>query len=223
MALQRTTDGISGSHSYSREAAEPFAIRTLRETFQSYPAKEQEEIRESVRRQLREETRHAEFSARLSSGKRVCMGSVWNQGGGSMSFQELRLQLASVRDQLRHAKDTLTQTQAEAEQHAIYAASGQIGKNEAERTRALTLALNRDPHYRGALTAVRCYEAEIDRLEALLEGAKDARRIDEWAIRARLAEALLTAGIPSDQLDTNGDSAFDDTVDRLLDLKTLPF
>lgn len=139
-----------------------------------------------------------------------------------MGFTELRIQLASVRDQLRHAKDILTMAQAEAEQRAIDMAGGQIGKNEAERARTLTLALSRDPHYRGALTAVRVFEAEIDRLEALLEGAKDARRVDEWAIRARLADALLTAGISSDQLDTNGDSAFDDTVDHLT-LETLPF
>ena len=140
-----------------------------------------------------------------------------------MSFTELRLQLATVRDQLRHAKDTLSLAQAEAEQHAIDLAGGSIGKNEAERARALTLALSRDSNYRAALTAVRCHEAELDRLEALLEGAKDARRIDEWAIRARLADALVTAGIPSDQADTSGDGAFDDTADRILDLKTLPF
>lgn len=139
-----------------------------------------------------------------------------------MSFTELRLQLAAVRDQLRHAKDTLMLAQAEAEQRAIDAAGGSIGKNEAERTRALTLALSRDPHYRGALTAVRVHEADVDRLEALLEGTKDARRVEEWAIRARLADALLTAGIPSDHIDTNGDGAFDDTADHLT-LETLPF
>lgn len=138
-------------------------------------------------------------------------------------FTELRLQLATVRDQLRHAKDTLMLAQAEAEQRAIDANGGQIGKNEAERGRALTLALSRDAHYRGALTAVRSYEAEVDRLEALLEGAKDARRVDEWTVRARLADALLTAGVPSDRTDTTGDGAFEDTADRLLDLQTLPF
>lgn len=138
-------------------------------------------------------------------------------------FTELRLQLATVRDQLRHAKDTLTLSQAEAEQRAIDLAGGSIGKNETERARHLTLALSRDPSYRGALTAVRCYEAEVERLEALLESAKDARRVDEWAIRARLADALLTAQVPTDQVDRSGDGAFDDTADRLLDLKTLPY
>jgi hypothetical protein len=70
MALQRTTEGRSGAHSYSREAAEPFAIRTLRETFLAYSAKEQERIRESVKRQLRDEQRSHEFAARTDKGKR---------------------------------------------------------------------------------------------------------------------------------------------------------
>lgn len=72
MALQRTSEGASGSHSYSREAAEPFAIRTLRETFLSYPPKEQERIRESVKARLRDEARHREFGARDGrSGRRI--------------------------------------------------------------------------------------------------------------------------------------------------------
>lgn len=45
MALQRTSEGQSGSHSYSREAAEPFAIQTLKDQFDAYPPKEQARIR----------------------------------------------------------------------------------------------------------------------------------------------------------------------------------
>lgn len=70
MALQRTTEGHTGQHSYSREAAEPFAIRTLRETFLSYPPAEQERIRARVKQQLADEARHREFQARLANGKR---------------------------------------------------------------------------------------------------------------------------------------------------------
>lgn len=139
-----------------------------------------------------------------------------------MGIPEIRIQLASARDQLRHAKDMHEMVKAEAEQRAIDAAGGSIGKNEAERSRALTLALARDPQYRGALTQVRVYEAEVDRLEALLEGARDARRLDEWSIRARLAEALLYAGIQSDHTDLTGDASFDDATDHLT-LETLPF
>lgn len=68
MALQRTTEGMSGSHTYSREAAEPFAIKSLRETFEAYPPKEQARIRADVRNRLRDEARKAEFAARTEKG-----------------------------------------------------------------------------------------------------------------------------------------------------------
>lgn len=70
MALQRTTEGKTGQHSYTREAAEPFAIRILRETFASYPPAAQARIRDSVRAQLLHEARKGEFSARTDKGKR---------------------------------------------------------------------------------------------------------------------------------------------------------
>lgn len=60
----------SGTHSFSREQAEPFAIKTLRETFLAYPPQEQERIRAEVRQKLADEARLAEFAARLSNGKR---------------------------------------------------------------------------------------------------------------------------------------------------------
>jgi hypothetical protein len=56
----RHTRGMSGAHSYSREAAEPFAIRTLRETFEAYPPKEQARIRAEVRAKLLDETRRGQ-------------------------------------------------------------------------------------------------------------------------------------------------------------------
>jgi len=55
MAMQRTSEGRTGQHSYSREQAEPFAIRTLRETFAAYPPKEQARIRADVIARLRQE------------------------------------------------------------------------------------------------------------------------------------------------------------------------
>ena len=71
MALQRTTEGKSGSHSYSQEAAQPFAIASLKEQFAAYPPKEQERIRERVKAQLRSEARSSEFGARLANGRRL--------------------------------------------------------------------------------------------------------------------------------------------------------
>ena len=71
MALQRTTEGASGSHSLTREQAEPFAIKTLRATFLAYPAHEQERIRQHVRERLRDEARRGQKQrsalARLAS------------------------------------------------------------------------------------------------------------------------------------------------------------
>ena len=44
-------------HSFSREQAEPFAIRTLRATFLAYPEAEQARIRAEVAQKLRDEAR----------------------------------------------------------------------------------------------------------------------------------------------------------------------
>ncbi len=68
----RTTEPAAyGSHGYSRESAEPFAIRTLRETFLSYPPGEQERIRQDVRQKLADERRTAEFRAQPSALARM--------------------------------------------------------------------------------------------------------------------------------------------------------
>jgi hypothetical protein len=70
MAMQRTTEGRTGQHSYSRESAEPFAIKSLRETFEAYPPREQERIRAEVKARLQAEARSAEFAARDDKGRR---------------------------------------------------------------------------------------------------------------------------------------------------------
>lgn len=55
MAMQRTTEGKSGSHSYTREGAEPFAIRALQQDFRSQPARVQTETISRVLRLLSDE------------------------------------------------------------------------------------------------------------------------------------------------------------------------
>lgn len=126
-------------------------------------------------------------------------------------MQELRLQLAQARADLRSAKDDFEAIRAACEQHAID--TGQAdGKNADERGRKLVLALNGDRHYLAALRQYRHAEAEVERLDALLEGARDARRYDEWTVRARLIDALVSADIPSDSSDVAGDAAFDDAM-----------
>jgi hypothetical protein len=124
---------------------------------------------------------------------------------------ELRLQLANARTDLRSAKDDHELAKAQAEQHAID--SGVNGKNADERARNLTLALAMDQAYQAALRALRAAEAEVERLDALLEGARDARRADEWAIRAKLADGLFRAGVQSDDRDVVGDGVWSDTTD----------
>lgn len=131
-------------------------------------------------------------------------------------FTELRLSLAEARSRLRSAKDSHELAKAEAEQKAISAGLAS-GKNAEERARALTLILAHDDDYLPALGNLRHCEHEIDRLEALLEGARDARRIDEWRIRAQLVEALNRAGVASDSPDRSGDGAFDDAAQSVLD------
>lgn len=71
MALQRTTEGMSGSHSYSQAAAEPFAIRSLREIFLSYPPAAQARIRADVIARLRAEARGKEFRNQRSALSRL--------------------------------------------------------------------------------------------------------------------------------------------------------
>lgn len=127
-------------------------------------------------------------------------------------MQELRLQLAQARANLRSAKDEFDIVVALSEQRAIEAAGGSIGRNEEERKRNLRIALANDGSYGNALMELREAEAEVDRQEALLEGARDARRYDEWTIRARLIDALVGTDIPSDSSDPAGDAAFDDAM-----------
>lgn len=134
----------------------------------------------------------------------------------SQGFTELRLSLADARARLRSAKDAHDLAKAEAENKAILAGLAN-GKNAEERARALTLVLAHDDDYLPTLGNLRHCEHEIDRLEALLEGARDARRIDEWRIRAQLVEALNRAGVQSDSPDRSGDGAFDDAADYAAD------
>lgn len=134
-------------------------------------------------------------------------------------FLELRLQLADCRTALRHAKDYYELAKAEAEQHAID--TGKAGGSNAEaRARSLTVALDADDTYTGALANLRHAESEVERVEALLEAARDERRAAEWQIRAQLASALLGTDIPSDGGDPYGDDAFDNTLDAAVDRRT---
>lgn len=70
MAMQRTTEGASGSHSLTREQAEPFAIRRAKEDFDAQPPKAQAETLARVVWLLRRELHSAEFRAQPSDLRR---------------------------------------------------------------------------------------------------------------------------------------------------------
>lgn len=105
---------------------------------------------------------------------------------------EIRLSLVAARASFRAAKDTHELVTAEAEQRAIEA--GATGKNAEERARALTIALNRDPLWLRSRTQLRHAEAEVERLQALLDSQDADRRAYEWSIRAGLVDALQARG-----------------------------
>lgn len=126
-------------------------------------------------------------------------------------FGTLRQRLVDCRATYRQTKDLYEQAAAQAEQVA-YQAGKVTGKNKEQRDTELVLALMGDPSYQAAKSALRDVETAVERAEATLEAAKDARRASEWQIRQQLADGLFRAGVASDNVD---DEAFDDTADQL--------
>ena len=116
---------------------------------------------------------------------------------------DLRQQLADARDELRRAKDHYETIRAIVEMGVMT-----TGKNAEDRKRELTVALSRDATHEGALELLRTAERHVDRVQAAIDVAEDERREREWAIRARLADALGDAG--------HEDQAFEITSDRRL-------
>lgn len=131
-------------------------------------------------------------------------------------FHELRLRLVDCRANLRAAKDTYELDKAKATQRAAV-----TGKNAEERAVALILALADDVDYQTGLTQLRWAEHELERVEALLEAARDERRAAEWQIRAQLAASLMGTDIPSDGTDPYGDDAFDNTMQASADRRAV--
>lgn len=135
----------------------------------------------------------------------------------------LRRGVVTRRIDLRSANDREVIARAEAEARAIEAAGGTkaLGANADERERALILALAQDSVYQSVFSLARQIQADAERVEAELEAAEDERRAGEWAIRARLADALDHRGIQSDTASGEDDGAFDDSLDqRIIDRST---
>lgn len=93
--------------------------------------------------------------------------------------------LASAKDDLRHAKDHEQTMRAIAESGVAT-----TGKNADDRKRELTIGLNQNMLYRKALNDLRRAELAVDEAQAAIDQAETERRDREWAIRARLTAAL---------------------------------
>jgi hypothetical protein len=104
------------------------------------------------------------------------------------TLAELRIALANAKGDLREAKEDHETMTAIREQRAID--GGATGKNEAERTRALLIALDQDDDYIDSRDRLRAAEYEVDRLTAEIEIIRDARTARELDIRERNNEVL---------------------------------
>lgn len=105
-----------------------------------------------------------------------------------MTLSSLRITLVTAKDALRGHKADYETIKAIREQAAID--GGATGKNEAERTRALLIALDQDSEYLEARDRLRTAEYDVDRLQAEIDIAKDERTARELACRERNNEVL---------------------------------
>lgn len=118
-----------------------------------------------------------------------------------MSELTTRTQLAAARAALRTTQDDYDRIKAITEHAVIVAAGGpkQLGINAQDRDRALRLALEDDPAYLGIRYTLRQWQAEVDRLQALLDDEIDMRRAHDRASRDRLATALEAVSVHADE------------------------
>lgn len=107
-----------------------------------------------------------------------------------MNTQTIYHQIASARLAHSDHQALLKLARARAEQDVISALNGSYGKNAEERERQLLLGLATHSGYQSAVRSAREAETALLMLEADLEVYKDARRQEEWSIRAELARAL---------------------------------
>lgn len=121
-------------------------------------------------------------------------------------------ELARVRVRVEMLKSDLKVAEALAERDYC-ARAGDPGKNEAERKRNLTIAVDQDPRYHTARAAYYDAVERLATLEADLEIYKDARRDHEWGIRLRLVDALAGRYPAADPMTTDLD-AFDGAADE---------
>lgn len=127
-----------------------------------------------------------------------------------MNPQTIYHQIASARLAHSDAQSALKLERARAEQQIITSRGGDYGKNAEERERTLALALAAHNDYQRVVRAAREAETVLLMLEADLEVYKDARRQEEWSIRAELARAIGRRVPGADE----GDMGVDEVADE---------
>jgi hypothetical protein len=100
--------------------------------------------------------------------------------------------LAAAKDELRRAKDHEQTIRAIAEFVELQ------GKSVDDRKRELAYILSQHANYRKALDHLRDAEYAVDQAQAAIDQSEAERRDREWAIRARLAEALRAINVESE-------------------------
>lgn len=140
----------------------------------------------------------------------------------------LRRQLVSAKADMAAAKDAEKSARALAERDAIQSANGSAGKNAEERERFLVLALAGDADYQRSLKWLRSAETAVLKAETEIEILLDARRAEEWQIRAALVERLQTSDPQAEPVDEWTEWQADALVDHLAGAATrrgedLPF
>lgn len=118
-------------------------------------------------------------------------------------------EVATAEIAVSNAQAELKVVKARAEQDIISSLNGQYGKNAEERERQLIIGLSEHKPYQVVLKLVRSHEAKLAELKADLEVYKDARRQEEWSIRANLIAVLSRRQMDSDAIDGAFDSALD--------------
>lgn len=118
-------------------------------------------------------------------------------------------EVASAELAVANAHAELKIAKAKAEQDVISGLNGQYGKNAEERERQLIIGLSEHKPYQMVVKLVRAHEASLAELKADLDVYKDARRQEEWSIRANLIAVLSRRQMDSETIDGAFDSALD--------------
>jgi hypothetical protein len=121
--------------------------------------------------------------------------------------------IATARMRSQVAKEDLKVAKARAEMDIISRLNGTLGKNAEERERQLLIGLSEHSAYQYALSLARAYEEQLLQAEADLALYLDVRRQDEWAVRAKLVNALERRAIFAESDESSAEAVMDSASD----------